>query len=244
MPYSIGWPDAQTQTTIQVAGYGWRQIYNTATGVTLTNGYVNTWISGELLANWPRTTGTTATYTTFTTNLNQAITTVNQAREHQEVLWQQITAWGAANNFVFDGTARPAVRKESAEELRLKRLAERKSRALLREILGDRRYRLFRKSGAVFVASRKHSDMAYEIAPGRMIQLHKRVNGEWRMTRGRLCIHPAEQMPVGDEVASLVLMARFDEDDLWKTANLHGDPTSIIPLPDPAVTRALERIAA
>lgn len=171
-------------------------------------------------------------YGTYGTYYAGNTTTVNynlQAGNWAWPNWQTATVSANTTNQIWWhlGTEDVLWPKANKDAIRLRRLAERKSKALLKEILGDHRYRAYREKGLVWIESRKDPSQAYEIRPSRMIRLHKKVNGVWLRTKGELCIHPQEHLPEGDEVAAIVLLAKYDEADLWKTANLHGDPELI-----------------
>lgn len=102
-------------------------------------------------------------------------------------------------------------------------IADARGQDLLKDIIGDVLYHRFKKQGHIDVNSVKKPGVRYRIRPWREIELlEKNAKKEWVPTRQTLCIHPAKRHVEGDEVASHVMLCRFDEELLWKVANLHG----------------------
>ncbi len=127
-------------------------------------------------------------------------------------------------NWVSQITPRPPV--SEATKLRRRRAQEiinRRAEELLRDLIGDGRYRVYRERGHVIVSSRMQAGrLAYQIRPRQRIRvLERQPQGGWQVRPDELCIHPRQTHPEADEVAALVLMARYDEPGLWKTANIH-----------------------
>jgi hypothetical protein len=167
-------------------------------------------------------TATTTTTTIYYPNwvYTNAATTSSNIFVGNNAIWQapmsqaELEAWKEAEV------------KRKAELAAAEKIAE----GLLLDLIGRRRYQIWRTKGCVHVSSRKYKNLRYEIKAGEMIRLHERRDMAWRVRKDQLCVHPRDKHPRGDEVAALYVLARFDEDALWVTANRHGADQELMPV--------------
>jgi hypothetical protein len=112
---------------------------------------------------------------------------------------------------------------ETAEDRALRQKANEAAEQLLHDLLGDSRYRVYKRDGHLIVSSRRlQGRLAYQIKAGqKIVLLERKAEGGWRKRKDQLCIHPRDRHPAGDEVAALYLLAHHDEETLWKVANHH-----------------------
>ncbi len=112
---------------------------------------------------------------------------------------------------------RPAViRNPAPYQAAVAEDAQEKGEKLLKDIIGDEAYIEYRARGHIDVVSVKHENLVYRIRPRDEIQLCDRFGNY----KGRtLCIHPQDRLVDGDEVVAHLMLCRYNEDLLWKTAN-------------------------
>lgn len=91
-----------------------------------------------------------------------------------------------------------------------------KATQLLRDVLGEHDFKLFKDRGYIDVPSPSVPSRVYRIRPNQMIQVM-----ESDRFKESLCIHPSESFAPNDVVAGQVLMAKLDESRLLMTANHH-----------------------
>lgn len=195
---AAAWPPAipysTTPITLEYTTQGWGQ---PVTQTQITAPYATAW-TGTAYGS----TGISQVFLRFSASAQGAADALRQLSEAASQV--QAVAWAA--------TTEQERRDDEAAE------------AMLRELIGDRRYEVYRRDGYVVVSSRGAGHrLRYRIKPRQMIQLEERApDGTWRRRPDRLCIHPKARHPAADEVATLVLLARYDERELWRTANVHG----------------------
>lgn len=108
-------------------------------------------------------------------------------------------------------------RAEVVRERRETRRAKLRSLRLLKEVLGPgwEEYRLRKR---VVVGSRLHPGQRYVVRPDQMIDV---IDADGRVA-DKLCIHTRDWVPEGDDVVVKLMLAKNDEEGLWRTANRHG----------------------
>jgi hypothetical protein len=122
------------------------------------------------------------------------------------------------------GPETPAARKARLAFERKMEKANERAEILLHDLVGESVYKLWTNRKRILVPSRKaKGTLAYDIRARQMIKLfdRQRPEGGWKDRKDRLCIHLAGQFPEADEVAALFVLARYDEEALWKEANYH-----------------------
>lgn len=122
-----------------------------------------------------------------------------------------------------DAEAQRRQTQERRERERVRVIAAQKGERLLRDILGETDFTLFKKNGYVDILSLHDPGKKYRIRENRRIGIVRLEEGRWVEKALSLCIHPesAWQYVIGDLVATHVLLAKFDEPTLNKVANLH-----------------------
>lgn len=184
---------------------------------------------------WPATGATTGTTTGTTTWTGWGTQVVNatgygwstwgstnylaaapQSMPIQVTYWpyQQTYQVAADPGIVYDRIAQ--LSKEEQQR------ADEAAEELLHQLIGDARYRVWKEHGHVWVISTRHRGVAYQVRARRRIQLWQREEKGWRKEQRSLCIHPPDQYPKADEVATLVVLAEAAEERLWRTANVHA----------------------
>lgn len=111
-------------------------------------------------------------------------------------------------------------RKEEERKVRL--VAESKGWQLVHDILGDEDYQRFKRQGYVDIQSSKHPGTGYRIREGKRIGVLKMPPGMKQPIEHSesLCVGPPNQWSYvsGDNVATHILMCKFNEELLLTTA--------------------------
>lgn len=95
-------------------------------------------------------------------------------------------------------------------------ILERRAERLLRHLLPAKQRRLWERFRYITVPSRVTPGVVYRIPDQGMIRVYK--HGK---PLHDLCVHPAEQLPIGDKVALFKLMLDTDEQELLRVAIVH-----------------------
>ncbi len=114
-------------------------------------------------------------------------------------------------------------------QVKRKQIITARGMELLQDTIGEEAFRLYRRQGYVDVPSSQREGRLYRIRPHRKrIAIVERKGRQWVERQDKsLCIHPQGRRFVeGDEVAALVLLARFDEPYLLRKANVFHSPAS------------------
>jgi hypothetical protein len=136
------------------------------------------------------------------------------------------------------------IKARLAEEEKLIKEANRRAEDLLLDVLGEMGFARYKKKGYVVVMSRTKPGVVYHVKGMAGIDLFERVNGKIISLKEYLCIHPRDIYPEADTIAAQVLMCRFDEENLWKTANRHKRDNGMAINMPPYVNPALINFAA
>jgi len=114
-------------------------------------------------------------------------------------------------------------REEAARERRTrldKNAAELKAEELLKEVLSAKEYEQFLSDGWINVVSATKKDVVYRIFPGTHAQIQV-YDTKRSMETHSLCIEfRGYGMPQGDAIVMKYLMAKANENELWKVANV------------------------
>ena len=95
--------------------------------------------------------------------------------------------------------------------------AESKAEALLKEHIGLEAFGRLHQVGYIEVDSQKYAGRKYRV-PKEKRNLIEVLDGEGRVI-DRLCVHPTEAYPIGDEVLARIVMLKFAEEEILKIAN-------------------------
>lgn len=93
--------------------------------------------------------------------------------------------------------------------------AARRAEQLLSRVIGDVGYKLFKERGWMEVRSKLYRSRVYHLAKDGSLHFSEHGGKQWI----HLCVHPGEDVPVADRIATLYLYLMNDEAALLRIAN-------------------------
>jgi hypothetical protein len=128
--------------------------------------------------------------------------------------------------------SKPEDPKEVAE-------AEAAAEELLADLIGEDAYRIWTETHTIYVPSSIRPHQRYVIRPGHRIDIERlsdrripialRETNKWVADNRSICIETHDEYPIGDQMASIYLLCKYDESSLWTIGNVYNFP--VLPTP-------------